>query len=160
MPRNHNLTTEQRFIIGLIKYTGTFFKWLFSLFTGKKKVHISLSNQIKPISQEQKNEISNKWREIMDLLAMGGASQAKQALMEADKLFDHALKIKNIQGSNMGERLKNSEEIFSRYTYNNIWSAHKLRNVLAHEVNGEILNYQIKEQLQHFAKGLEELGIL
>ncbi len=112
-------------------------------------------------NQELKKEFLDlKMAEIQELIRLGGPSRFKQAVIEADKLFDLALKSKHARGENMGMRLKNSQNKFNWQTYQGIWEAHKLRNQIVHETNFEVYNYQAQDAVNKFKKGLEELGVL
>lgn len=111
-------------------------------------------------SRLKKEFLDVKLLEIKELIRLGGPSRFKQAVIEADKLLDLALKSSRVRGENMGMRLKNSQKKFSWQTYQGIWEAHKLRNQIVHEANFEIYNYQAQDAVNKFQKGLEELGVL
>jgi hypothetical protein len=99
--------------------------------------------------------VARKWAEIE---MKAGANSLVAAVSEADKLLDYALKQSGVPGKTMGERLKNSKGRFSNL--NAIWSAHKLRNALAHEAHFDLVPNQAKEALQDFKRGLTDLGAL
>ena len=80
----------------------------------------------------------------------------KGAILEADKLLDEALKLKGYSGS-LGEKLKKSSPLFS--DLNGTWSAHKLRNRLAHELNAKISSSQAQTALNQFKRALKDLGL-
>lgn len=86
-------------------------------------------------------------------------SARNQALIRADKLVDHALKVVS-QGETMGERLKIAQEAFSSWEiYDQLWQAHKLRNKMVHEAGFEPPHYTVKDALEKIKKALEDLGI-
>src|SRR5688572_30995936 len=62
--------------------------------------------------------IKARWDEIERMAAAGGEMNLKMAVMEADKLLDHALKAMAIPGMTLGDRLK-----FAAYKFR------KIRNV-------------------------------
>ena len=64
-----------------------------------------------------------------------------------------------MKGETMGERLKFAHNLFDKNLYNEIWSAHKLRNTLVHE-DSEILSFQIENKILVFKRALKELNIL
>lgn len=80
----------------------------------------------------------------------------KNAIFELDKLLDRLLKNKKIKGETLGERLKNAGFLFNNEEYNRVWEAHKIRNILAHEVNPNIdlktLQYNYKNFRQILSK--------
>lgn len=65
-------------------------------------------------------------------------AEVKDSLVELDKLLDYLLQSRRVSGNTLGERLKNSKNMFSKSDYNTLWSAHKLRNSLVHEVGNNI----------------------
>lgn len=162
MPRKQDLSTEQKIIIGIVRAIVGMLRY------GVKAIgalfgRVGNSGAVSPSSSKgkiDKNEFSNRWAEIKDLLALGGASQAKQALIEADKLFDFALKRTGAGGNTMGERLIASRDRFGVESYQRVWQAHKLRNSLVHDAQIEVLNHEIKVALEAFEKGLSELGAI
>jgi hypothetical protein len=80
----------------------------------------------------------------------------KGALLEADKLLDEALRLKGYQGS-LGEKLKASGPLFSNI--NGVWTAHKLRNRIAHELDMQLTPTEAESALQQFKKALKDLGV-
>jgi hypothetical protein len=91
-------------------------------------------------------------------MAQGNGSQLRDAVSEADKLLDYALKHSGVRGETMGERLKNSRSRFS--SIDTIWTAHKLRNALAHEADFDLVPNQAREAITDFKRGLQDLGAL
>ena len=90
------------------------------------------------------------------MMTAGGPANYKQSIMEADKLVDMVLKTK-VPGETMGERLKNSRNLFSKETYDSLWTAHKIRNRIAHEAEFEGLNSDATLAVRNFEKALKEL---
>jgi hypothetical protein len=100
----------------------------------------------------------DRWQAIMAGSAAGGAGM-KNAIMEADKLLDHAMRESGFPGATMGERLKSTQA--KRFSdLNGIWRAHKLRNNFAHEVGADLVISQANEALREFERGLKDLGAL
>lgn len=128
----------------------------------------ALGKKSKPRYQQFGNAITmdssfvrDKWAEIENLIALGGASQLKNAIMEADKLVDYALKSKGVAGETMGERLKNAKQKFPNYSdYDNLWFAHKVRNNIAHEAGHDLVTTEVKRAIESFKKALKTLGAL
>ncbi len=108
-----------------------------------------------------RNFVAGKWQEIEQLMSQGKPSAYKVAVMEADKLVDYVLKAKVGSDGNMGDRLKRSQKLFSNYLdYQNLWSAHKTRNLIAHEATHELLFPEVKKTIAYFEKALRDLGAL
>jgi hypothetical protein len=99
-----------------------------------------------------------RMKQIEALLERKDSSANHMAVINADKLLDSALKDKGVRGSNMGERLKNSSQSFTNL--NSIWTAHKLRNRIAHEDNVTVSDEQARRALNTFRSGLRDLGAL
>jgi hypothetical protein len=103
--------------------------------------------------------VSTKWTEIQGMLSSGGPANYRQSIMEADKLVDLVLKSK-VSGETMGERLKNAKPIFSKDVYDRLWTAHKIRNKVAHEADFEGLGSDATLAVRNFEKALRELKSL
>mgnify|MGYP001059634029 CR=1 FL=1 len=101
--------------------------------------------------------VAQRWVAIETMTA-GNGSSLRDAVSEADKLLDYALKSSGVPGATMGERLKSSGGRFSNL--NNIWTAHKLRNALAHEADFDLVPSQAREAIDYFHQGLKDLGAL
>jgi hypothetical protein len=100
--------------------------------------------------------VRQKWESIE--LLVNGHGSLREAVMEADMLLDYVLKKSGARGETLGERLKSSGSRFSNC--NDVWTAHKLRNSLAHESDFDLVPSQAKEALKYFKQGLKDLGAL
>ncbi|MGE5309572.1 MAG: hypothetical protein ACM3JF_00655 [Sphaerimonospora mesophila] len=80
------------------------------------------------------------------------------AVLSADKLLDQALKESGVAGGTMGDRLKNSKKQFSNI--NQVWSAHKIRNQIAHDADTKIDFIGCRRALAIFKRSLKELGAI
>lgn len=110
-----------------------------------------------------RSDIAARWATIEAMSGpAGGGNGLRQAVMEADKLFDQGLRQAGLPGDSMGERLKAARSRFAsdRPAYDALWRAHKLRNALAHEVGFDLVPSQAKEALRDFERGLRHLGSL
>lgn len=81
----------------------------------------------------------------------------KSCLIDADKLLDHTLIKKHIKGETLGERLKNSKNLFESKLYNEVWDAHKVRNQLVHEIEFQIKDSELKSHYYKIAKSISSL---
>lgn len=80
------------------------------------------------------------------------------AVIDADKLFNEALRKRNYKGKTMGERL-----VAAQHEINDndaVWYAHKLRNRLVHESSVRLRQNEAKKALAGFRQGLKDLGAL
>ena len=80
------------------------------------------------------------------------------SVLKADSLVDQALKQANIRGGTMGERLNNSVGFIK--DINAVWSAHKLRNKIAHEHDATPSTAECQRALRQFKRALSDLGAL
>ena len=96
-------------------------------------------------------ELDRRWKEIEKI---GG----NLAIIEADKLVDAVLKKANIAGESMADRIRRTENLLDKRTYQGMWDAHKLRNSLVHDVDRLVDKDEIESALLKIKKYLTELG--
>jgi hypothetical protein len=106
----------------------------------------------KPKAGGWKNKVRQKLSSI-------NSSDPKSALIELDKLLEFALQNKFNLKDSIGNILKSKANQFNKPDLNDIWTAHKIRNNLAHNIDyqassGE-LNLAIKI-LTRFCRSLSE----
>jgi hypothetical protein len=118
--------------------------------------NVKKSNRI--ISLQTRNNVERDWVRVTELLDKKGPSQLREALITADRCLDSVLK-DLIDGETMGERLKNSSNMFDRDLYNKIWEAHKVRNTLVHEAGYEPPYFVINQSVENLKQGLNSLGM-
>lgn len=126
---------------------GSIFKGIFGGGFGRKTVTTSTIEKI-----------DSDWRNIRILIKEGRPSQLRQALITADKTVDAALK-DLVVGETMGERLKNSRDLFDRDVYDLVWKAHKMRNSIVHEAGFEPNHMTVTRSVENLKKGLKDLGV-
>lgn len=78
------------------------------------------------------------------------------AIINADKLLDKLLTAKGFHGS-VGDKLKKANNVFMNI--DDVWSAHKLRNRIAHEIGHTITEKQRKTALKQFEAAFKDLGL-
>lgn len=105
------------------------------------------------ISPKEQTRLREKWEKIVS----EADQNPKGAILEADKILDHALKLKGFEGS-LGEKLKKASILFS--DANAVWSAHKWRNRIAHELEVKITAHEAKTALSQFRQALKDLSAL
>lgn len=99
-----------------------------------------------------------KWLSIEQQLKRDEVSSYHMSIFNADKLLDQALKERAVKGETMGERMKNSKKTFNNN--NSVWSAHKLRNQIAHESDIQVSYEQTRHALHAFKQALKDLGAI
>lgn len=98
------------------------------------------------------------WLQIERQLVRGEESSYHLAILNADKLLDQALRQRGVKGTTMGERMKFAKETWS--SANNVWTAHKLRNQIAHEPNVRIGYDDARRALAAFKQALKDVGAI
>ena len=105
-----------------------------------------------------REDLQKKWREIESLVSQNSEMSFKLAVMEADKLLDHALKSLGFGGTTLGERLKLACYRFPRLR--RVWPAHLLRNKLVHEASFHLSRGAARNAIGEFKGALKELSVL
>jgi hypothetical protein len=90
--------------------------------------------------------------------AIEASDEYSRAVIKADALLDEALKGAGVRGGTTGERLNNATGFLR--DVNGAWSAHKLRNKLAHEVEANPTAIECQKALRKYKKALRDLGAL
>jgi len=96
-----------------------------------------------------------KWLAIEQSVQEGQESTYHLALMNADKLLDQALKERGFHGNTMGERMKSAQKAWTNA--NQIWTAHKLRNQIAHEYEVRVSLDMTRRALAAFKQALKDV---
>jgi hypothetical protein len=99
-----------------------------------------------------------RWKEVESLLDAPGEMSLKLAVIEADKLLDHALKAMAMPGETLGERLK-----FAAYKYpklKDVWWAHRVRNRLVHEASYRLDRTIARRAIRSFRQALKMIGAI
>jgi hypothetical protein len=99
-----------------------------------------------------------RWLAIEQSLVRDNEASYHMAILNADKLLDQALKDRGTRGNTMGERLKSARESLPHR--NDVWTAHKLRNQVAHEPDVRISYDQARRALSGFKHGLKDIGAI
>ena len=103
-----------------------------------------------------REEFRLKWLKIE--AKIGDDESANQmAIINADKLLDHALKARGFSGETMAERMKKAESQFK--DKKSVWLAHKLRNRIVHE-EMTIKRSGTKRALAVYKRALRDMGAL
>lgn len=101
-----------------------------------------------------KSFTQNRLQEIDAHTDFDNYMSLKAAVIDLDSLLDHALKNSRLNGQTMGERLKAAHSMFERSLYNEIWTAHKMRNQLVHEPSFKPTLGHLKQSHQALKKAI------
>jgi hypothetical protein len=102
--------------------------------------------------------IRTEWAKIRQLVGLGSPSNYHKALIQADKLLDHSLKVIGYAGNTMADRLKSAKTVFT--DYDSVWYAHKLRNRAVHDVGEDIPSFEVTKAIRIYETALRDLRIL
>jgi len=100
-----------------------------------------------------------KCLEIEHQLKRDESTSYHMSVINADKLLQKALMERGFKGKTMGEKMKNANLLFGKNN-NDVWSAHKLRNRIAHETDAHITYDDARYALACFRKALKDLGAI
>lgn len=100
----------------------------------------------------------SRWMDVEQQLRRDEVSSYHLCILNADKLLDQALREKGLKGSTMAERMK---QMKGKWTYSDaLWSAHKLRNKIAHETDVRIDYDGTRRALIAFKQALKDVGAI
>jgi DNA-binding transcriptional ArsR family regulator len=99
-----------------------------------------------------------RWLAIEQRLKREEVLSYHLSVLNADKLVDQALRECGIRGETMGARLKSASAKFS--DLDGLWTAHKLRNRVAHETDANVTYDEARYALGYFKKALKDLGAI
>lgn len=116
---------------------------------------ITLGKRGKPLAVDKYRV---RWMSIEHSLIKDQPVTYHMAILNADKLVEQALKDRGFAGQTMGERLKSAKAQFTRLDA--LWTAHKLRNQVAHEPDVKISYDQARRALAGFKRALKDLGAI
>jgi len=102
------------------------------------------------------DQFQEKWRVMQKQLT--DKQQWPQALIDADKLLDDALRRRRFPGKSMGERLTKAQRVLT--DNEGVWYGHKLRQKLEAEPDTKLKEKEIKQALIGIRQALKDLGAL
>jgi hypothetical protein len=95
-----------------------------------------------------------QWRDMQKLC--GSKDTWPEAIVQADKLLDEALKKLRFKGKSMGERLTKAQRLIS--DNEGVWYGHKLRSKLESETAAPLKEADVKQALLGIRQALKDLG--
>lgn len=106
-----------------------------------------------------KRHLNKSWQRVTGRLAKNDEANLRLALIEADNLFDDLLKQMQLPGESMADRLKyiDSSQVSN---IDEIWRAHKLRNILVHNHEYPITRNEMEFGVRAYEKALKELEFI
>lgn len=100
------------------------------------------TEEIMPIEVLEKQ---GRWQHIQDLIKSYNANDWRQAIIEADIILEEMLEKMGYEGVSIGDKLKVIERS-DFVTLDKAWSAHKVRNQIAHDGSSFKLTREVAEK--------------
>jgi hypothetical protein len=102
------------------------------------------------------DKYTQQWKELQAYCK--DKSTWANAIIEADKLLDAALKRRRFRGKTMGERLVAAQRSFSNN--DDVWFAHNLCKKILTDATVKLRETDVKDALVGFRQALRDLGAL
>lgn len=127
-------------------------QWIFLLIVGIA-ISISISISIFAwkktyIYKKKKKKFQKKIQRLIQKISKMPTDQKNQKILEYDKILDLCLHSKGLKGST-GEKMKQYQSFTNS---NQIWSAHKFRNIIAHKIGFIIEDTDFKKAENAFLR--------
>ena len=100
----------------------------------------------------------SQWLKLDRQLIRDQESSYHLVILNADKLLDQALRQRGFKGQTMGERMKSAKDTWTNA--NAIWTAHKIRNQIAHEPDVKVRYEDARRSLATYKQGLKDFGAI
>ena len=112
-----------------------------------------------PIKEESNATVMTiKWEVVLDHVNSENPAEWKLAILEADNMLDEILDSEGYQGETLGEKLK-AMSPGTINAYDDLWEAHKMRNLIAHEASTmELTKKMARDTVNKFEMAFKELG--
>ncbi len=102
------------------------------------------------------NRFVASWRELQSLCK--DKATWPEAVIQADKLLEVALKKRKLKGKTMGERLVSAQRLFT--DNDDTWFAHNLAKKLKTNASAPLKESDVRDALMGFRQALRDLGAL
>jgi len=110
----------------------------------------------KKVSNVDREFFKTQWQSI-EVMSRAEASWV-QAIVDADKLMDEALKQNRYSGKTTADRMVAANRAFSKPDF--VWRSHKIRNKVVHETRVKLRQGHVNSALRGFKMALKDLGAL
>lgn len=110
----------------------------------------------RPKKRLKTDYFQGRWQELQKQLS--DKTKWAEAILDADRLLDEALKKKRFRGRSMGERLVKAQRLFS--DNDSVWFGHKLRNKIDADPALKLAQKDVKQALTGIRQALKDLGAL
>jgi len=120
---------------------------------------LNITKEIIEIPKVPPEEVSKSWSAVLEKITSSNPSDWNLAVIQADSILDDILKRSGFPGETMGDRLKKLDRS-KLSSLDEVWDAHKIRNVIAHDPTRPISRREIERAIDSFEKALKELEFL
>ena len=130
--------------IGILTFIGIFFL-----------VFLTIKNQ-----KKRNQKFQQKTQKLLEKIKNLPESQNNQKILEYDKILDMCLyeKISEMKNLTTGGKMKKFGKLKKGFQdENKIWSAHKLRNTIAHEIGFQVSAKKFTEAEKSFLREISAL---
>ena len=136
--------------IGFIIYL---FRKIDAIATSQRKLIYPAQQVVEDVSNE-------RWEKILKHTDSSNENDWRLAIIEADIMLDELLDNMSIDGETIGDKLKRVEKS-DFTTLDKAWEAHKIRNEVAHQGSGFLLNQrEAKRVIGLYEAVFEEFGMV
>lgn len=125
----------------------------------RKLKALNIPQMVIEIPKVPPEEVSRSWNSVLEKITSSNPSDWNLAVIHADSILDDILKRSGFAGETMGDRLKKLDRS-KLSSLDEVWEAHKIRNVIAHDPNRPISRREIERAIDAFEKALKELEFL
>lgn len=122
-----------------------------------KKMPSQETAQIHTVTVEE--EVRDAWDQIKKLGQSESSSDWNMAVIRADALLDDTLRRKGYDGETIKERLDIVDPSILK-SIDRVWSAHRLRNMIAHDPEEQHTRETITHALNSYEQAFRELGMI
>lgn len=136
-------------LLGSIIFTLRRYSKLDEMKAGGKKITVEAS--VSP-----KEEVRRQWEHIRELANSSNPSDWNMAILRSDALLDEVLQRLGYEGTTIAERLKIVDPT-KLSSLDNTWSAHRLRNMIAHDPLEQHTRETIVHALRSYETALKDL---
>jgi len=110
----------------------------------------------KNLSEKERSIILRKWKEVEALME---EKKYKEAVLEADKALDFAMRKMHLAGEAFAQRFRKAEKLIGS-RQGGVWAAHKMRNQLVHDIDFNITVGKADGAVAAFHRALKKLNAL
>lgn len=156
-------------VVYLISYILSFFGITLTIYCAVRLIeiyfeeHSHLQHAIHDymaMQKEKEDGRNPRWKHVEDLLISPSPSDWRLAIIEADSILEGLLGDRGIPGAKLGEQLKNMTP-GDLSTLQMAWSAHLVRNRIAHEGSEfELTEREAQKTISLYEMVFKELGFI